>query len=119
MVLLLFRCLIFVILYGVLINCDSPPNIIVLLADDLGYGDLSLHPFTGSTHIKTPNLEEMGKRSAVMTNFHVAAPICTPSRAAIMTGMFPYRIGIHNIFGTGPQAKDHLSVMPNAPSFFD
>ena len=94
------------------------PNVIVLLADDLGYGDLSVHPFTSNLKIHTPSLEMMASRSVIMTNFHVAAPICTPSRAAIMTGLLPYRLGISNIFGTGPQANDHLAVTANAPLFF-
>jgi len=112
-----------IILFLILFECcfsdphDIRPNFIVLLADDLGYGDLSLHPFTGSPH-ETPELEKMAKASVTMTNFHVAAPVCTPSRAAILTGLFPYRLGISHIFGTGPQAKDHLSVVPNAANIF-
>jgi arylsulfatase A-like enzyme len=88
-----------------------------MLADDLGYGDLSLEPFTGGG-IHTPNLERMANSSVVMTNFHVAAPVCTPSRAAILTGLFPHRLGIGWIFGSGTQANDHLSVLPNAPTIF-
>ena len=81
-------------------DIDNRPNIIILLADDLGYGDLSVPPFNAHG-IKTPELELMAAQSAKLTNFHVAAPICTPSRAAIITGLFPWRLGIYSIFGTG------------------
>ena len=56
-----------------------PPNIIVILADDLGYGDTSVSPFTGSG-VKTPELEKMAAEGAILTNFHTAAATCTPSR---------------------------------------
>lgn len=67
----------------------SRPNVLLILADDLGYGDLSVKPFTGHG-IKTPQLERMASSGIKMTNFHVAAPICTPSRASILTGLFPW-----------------------------
>jgi len=53
-----------------------------------------------------------------MSNFHATAPICTPSRASILTGLFPWRLGIYSIYGTGPQADEHLAVTPNAPMAF-
>ena len=61
------------------------PNILLILADDLGYGDLSVNPFNGHG-IKTPELEKMAQSGLILTNFHVAAPVCTPSRASILTG---------------------------------
>lgn len=95
----------------------SRPNVLVLLADDLGYGDLSVQPFVGNG-IPTPSLEHMATQSVVLTNFHVAAPVCTPSRAAILTGLFPHRLGIEYIFGSGPQANEHLTVLPNVANIF-
>ena len=93
------------------------PNILMILVDDLGYGDLSVAPFVGQG-IRTPELEKMAKRSVIMTNFHVTAPICTPSRASILTGLFPWRLGIYSIYGSGPQSSEHLAVVPNAPMAF-
>lgn len=95
----------------------SRPNVLLILADDLGYGDLSVPPFVGHG-IKTPELEKMAQNGIKFTNFHVAAPICTPSRAAIITGLFPWRLGIYAIYGTGPQANEHLAVVPNMPITF-
>jgi arylsulfatase A len=69
----------------------GPPNIVVILADDLGWGDLSVY---GHPAIKTPNLDRMAAEGVRFTSFYVAAPICAPSRAALMTGRWPPRTGI-------------------------
>jgi arylsulfatase len=65
------------------------PNIIVILADDLGYGDLGCF---GAKDIRTPNLDKMAAEGLKLTSFY-AQPICGPSRAALMTGCYPLRIG--------------------------
>lgn len=64
------------------------PNILFILVDDLGYGDLSL---TGNTLVATPNIDALARDGLVMTQYYDAAPICSPSRAALMTGQFPAR----------------------------
>jgi arylsulfatase A len=69
----------------------GPPNVVVVLADDLGYGDLSSF---GSPKIKTPNLDRLGAEGIRFTSFYVPVPICAPSRAGLMTGRWPYRTGI-------------------------
>ena len=63
----------------------------LILADDLGWGDIASF---GNTKIRTPNLDRMAAEGARFTSFYVAAPICAPSRAAIMTGRWPPRVGI-------------------------
>ena len=67
------------------------PNIIVIFADDMGYGDMSCN---GNPTIKTPNLDRMAAEGQKWTNFYVAAPVCTPSRAGLMTGRLPIRSGM-------------------------
>jgi len=68
------------------------PNFVVILTDDQGYGDLSCY---GSTRVKTPNLDRMAAEGMKFTDFYVAAPVCTPTRSALMTGCYPRRIGLH------------------------
>ncbi len=70
---------------------DRPPNIVLILADDLGYSDLSCY---GAKQIRTPNLDRMAKDGIRFTNFLVAQPVCTASRAALMTGCYPNRVGL-------------------------
>lgn len=69
----------------------QPPNIVVLFADDLGWGDLSSY---GHPIIRTPNLDRMADEGIRLTSFYVAAPSCSPSRAALLTGRYPMRVGI-------------------------
>ena len=69
------------------------PNFIIIFTDDQGYGDLGCF---GSTKIKTPNIDRMAKEGRRFTNFMVASPVCTPSRAALLTGCYPKRVGMHN-----------------------
>lgn len=68
-----------------------PPNIIIILADDLGYGDLGCY---GHPTIRTPNLDRMATEGMRFTDFYAAAEVCTPSRAALLTGRYPIRSGM-------------------------
>lgn len=72
-------------------NKDSKPNLIIIFTDDQGYGDLGCF---GGDHVYTPNIDKMAEEGARLTSFYVAAPLCTPSRAALMTGCYPRRIGM-------------------------
>ncbi|MDC3132770.1 sulfatase [Flavobacteriaceae bacterium] len=69
-------------------------NFIVIFADDLGYGDLSSF---GHPSIKTPHLDQMAIEGQRWTNFYVASSVCTPSRAALLTGRLPFRSGMTNV----------------------
>lgn len=68
------------------------PNVIMLMADDLGWGDVG---FNGNDVVMTPHLDEMSKSGIRHTNFYAAAPLCSPSRAACLTGRAPFRQGIY------------------------
>jgi arylsulfatase A len=108
---------------------DNRPNVIIILADDLGYGDLGWAPFIGNemTAVRTPNLRSMADNGLIMTNFHTASPLCSPSRASIMVGLFPWRLGVDFIYAgdlkhDGTEEIDHeqLPLIPNiAMSFHD
>ena len=70
-------------------DAPSKPNVLLILTDDQGYGDLSCF---GGKHVDTPRIDQMATEGSRLTSFYVAAPVCTPSRAALMTGCYPKRI---------------------------
>ncbi len=69
-----------------------PPNIVVLFADDLGYGDLGAY---GNPYIRTPNLDQMAAEGQRWTDFYVASPVCSPSRGALLTGQYSVKTGLY------------------------
>ncbi len=75
-------------------NADAvdQPNYVLIFVDDLGYGDIG--PF-GSDRIETPNLDRMAKEGMKFTSFYATSGVCTPSRASLMTGSYPRRVGMH------------------------
>lgn len=74
-----------------LVAKDDRPNVIIFLADDLGYGDLGCY---GHPVIKTPHLDRFAREGLRCTQAYAACPVCSPSRAAILTGRTPYRNGV-------------------------
>ena len=93
----------------------------MILADDLGFGDTDVFPFVGNG-VKTPNLREMAARGAVLSNFYTAATVCTPTRASVLTGMYPWRMGIRSVFEYGVKDKsdrdNYLAHVPTAAMIF-
>ena len=80
----------------------SPPNFVIILTDDQGYGDLSCY---GSQNIQSPNLDQMAADGIRFTDFYVAGSVCTPSRAALMTGSYPGRVGLEKVLMPGSVVK--------------
>ena len=75
------------------------PNVIVILADDLGYGDIGCD---GGRHIRTPNLDRMAAEGVRLTDFYASANVCTPSRAGLLTGRYAIRSGLaHEVLQPG------------------
>ncbi len=70
---------------------EPRPNVIIILADDLGYGDLACY---GHPKFKTPNLDRMAAEGARLTQFNTPTPFCAPSRASLMTGRYPFHCGL-------------------------
>ncbi|MEH6584270.1 MAG: sulfatase-like hydrolase/transferase [Halioglobus sp.] len=73
----------------------AAPNIIVILADDLGYGDISSF---GAQGINTPHIDQLAADGLKLTQFYAAAPVCTPSRAGLLTGRLAARMGMRHVF---------------------
>ena len=71
-----------------------PPNVVIILCDDLGYGDLGSY---GATDITTPHLDRLAADGLRFTDFYVPAPVCTPSRAGLLTGRHPVRVGLPRV----------------------
>ena len=95
-------------------SAADKPNFVIILVDDLGYGDLGCY---GHPSIRTPNLDRMAAEGMRFTDFYVAAEVCTPSRAALLTGRYPVRSGMaHNQFrvlrreSTGHLPDDELTI---------
>lgn len=79
---------------------DRPPNIVIVFTDDQGYSDVGVY---GAADIPTPNLDAMAGEGLLLRSFYAAQPVCSASRAGLLTGCYPNRIGIHN------------ALMPDSP----
>jgi arylsulfatase len=77
---------------------DKSPNVVIIFCDDMGYGDLSCYGAKGYT---TPNLDQMAKEGIRFTHFLVGQAVCSASRAALLTGCYSNRLGIHGALGPG------------------
>lgn len=83
----------------------ATPNIVVIFMDDMGYADVSCF---GAKGYRTPNIDRLAATGRKFTNFHVAQPVCSASRCALMTGCYPNRLGLHGALG--PSAKHGINA---------
>src|SRR3954447_11647023 len=74
------------------VGADRPPNVVFILADDLGWADSTIYGHT--RFYKTPNLERLARRGMTFTRAYAASPLCSPTRSSIITGLSPARTGI-------------------------
>jgi arylsulfatase A len=83
----------------------SRPNVVIVYCDDMGYGDIG--PY-GAKKIRTPHLDKLAASGRKFTNFHVAQPVCSASRTALLTGCYPNRLGLHGALG--PNARHGIAA---------
>jgi len=85
-------------------GADRPPNVVVVFVDDLGWGDVGVH---GCEGYATPHIDRLAREGVELTDFYVAQPVCSASRAALLTGCYPNRIGISGALGPGAKHGLH------------
>ena len=87
------------------------PNIVIIFNDDQGYQDLGCF---GSPNIKTPRVDQMAAEGMKFTSFMVASSVCSPSRAALLTGCYPNRVGVPRVLfpdrGKGGLPPEHVTI---------
>src|SRR4051812_9950924 len=89
------------------VAATTPSNLIVILADDLGYGDLACY---GSKVNGSPWIDQMAREGVRFTDFHANGAVCSPTRAALLTGRYPQRCGVEYVFGDDPGEGLALTV---------
>ena len=94
----------------------APPNVVVILVDDLGYGDLSIY---GGPNVQTPRIDSLGKEGMQFTQFRANSNVCSPTRAALLSGMYPDRAGVPGVIRTYPEdswgyLSQDLTLLPAA-----
>ena len=93
----------------VLANCNvalgqRPPNFVIILADDMGYGDAGCY---GSTELRTPHIDALAQRGMRFTDFHSSGNVCSPTRAGLVTGRYQYRAGLASVVNADPKLAVH------------
>ena len=91
-------------------DTTQKPNIVLIMADDLGYGDLSCY---GSQNGKTPHLDRLAARGMRFTDFHSSGAVCSPTRAGLLTGRYQQRAGIDGVVYADPRKNRHHGLQKN------
>ncbi len=92
------------------------PNIVIIMADDLGYGDLGCY---GDPHYKTPHLDRLASQGLRFTDFHANGPVCSPTRAALLTGRYQQRCGIDGVILADPTQNRGTGLAIEEVTFAD
>ncbi|MEQ8787106.1 MAG: sulfatase [Pirellulaceae bacterium] len=99
---------------GVADDAPRRPNIVVILADDLGYGDLGCY---GNQEINTPHLDKLAAGGMRFTDFHSSGPVCSPTRAGLVTGRYQQRAGVPGVIYADPKANRHHGLQLSEITF--
>ena len=84
-------------------GAQRPPNVVLVMMDDLGYGDLGSY---GATDVRTPNIDRLAREGVRLTDAYANGAVCTPTRAALMTGQYPQRVGLEDVLGFSPADRE-------------
>ncbi|MEE2990763.1 MAG: sulfatase-like hydrolase/transferase [Planctomycetota bacterium] len=84
---------------GQFVAAENPPNVVVILVDDLGYGDLGSY---GATDLKSPHIDALVSQGMKFSNFYANCPVCSPTRASLLTGRYPELVGVPGVIRTFP-----------------
>src|SRR5688500_10044608 len=84
-------------------QAQRPPNVVVVMMDDLGYGDLGSY---GGSDVRTPNIDRLAREGVRLTDAYANGPVCTPTRAALITGRYPQRVGLEDVLGFSPADRE-------------
>lgn len=113
----LILCVLAIVTIVVSVMATEKPNIVIIFNDDQGYQDLGCY---GSPNIKTPRVDQLAKEGMRFTNYYVASSVCSASRAALLTGCYPQRVGVGGVFfpntgkGMGPEHVTIAEVLKSA-----
>ena len=91
------------------------PNIVLIMADDLGYGDIGCY---GNTRIQTPNLDGLARLGMKFTDFHSSGAVCSPTRAGLVTGRYQQRAGIPGVIFADPSRPVHFHGLQDRETTF-
>jgi arylsulfatase A-like enzyme len=98
-----------IVLFTAFTDVQAAPNIVLIVADDLGWRDLGCY---GSTYHKTPHIDRLAKDGARFTDFYAACPVCSPTRASLLTGRYPQRYGVTDWLPGRPDRPDQKLKRP-------
>ena len=87
------------------VTAEDKPNVVLIMADDLGYGDLSCY----DGWIKTPSIDSIAINGVRFSDYHSNGNVCSPTRAALMTGLYQQRVGISGVVVAAEQNKAHFA----------
>ncbi len=84
-------------------QAQRPPNVVLVMMDDIGYGDLGSY---GAPDVRTPNIDRLAREGVRLTDAYANGPVCTPTRAALISGRYPQRVGLEGLLTLAPEDRE-------------